>query len=394
MNSRQTDDRQVPALTGFRGLAALMVFVAHYIPQGKAAPGLWIAGYGARGVDFFFVLSGYLFTWLYFERFANGTWDLRSYFHRRLARILPSFWVVAALSWCVSPGLRDTVPLFSAGLLANLALLQKYLPTLAPLVPQGWTLTVEELFYATFPFIIWGMSRLGALGPFRERRWMAFNCFLASVWLVELFLWMKFLPFALGIVLARACREKDVARAIATRRVALMFGIVAALSFAVMPLCWGNAAPPAHQTSGWSAFGLTFFSAIAGASFLASLLGAAPWRGCFETRAAVFAGKISYCFYLVHMLVLGLLKDRIISGVAALSGAESGAKTVVCVAAVVTLGCSVMAAWLLHVMVEEPCRRLILRFTSPSPRRLSSPGQKVVSSSSVATVGAEDMMCR
>ncbi len=368
MSYEHKADGQVPALTGFRALAALMVFIAHYIPQGKSAPGLWIAGYGARGVDFFFVLSGYLFTWLYFDRFTRGTWNLGSYFLRRFARILPPFWTVAFLSWLAIPMLRVAVPLCSPKMFFNLALLQKYMPALDPLVPQGWTLTIEELFYATFPILIWSMSCVSGLRFFCNRKLSGYFCLLALVWLLELALWMKFLPFALGIFLALALQEKKFAAAVSTGLASTLLGLTGVAMFMFMPLIWGTSFPPAHQTHGWAALGLTSFSSLAGVLILLSLLGAAPWRSWFECRLSVFAGQISYSFYLIHMLLLVILKQPVMVGVAVILRQEVSSKAVLILSAFVMLGCCVLGAWMLHAMIEEPCRRIILRLPRATRR--------------------------
>lgn len=79
--------RTVPELDTLRGIAALLVLADHtsLIPKGTGGNGVWL----------FFALSGYLLTRPFLER--REGWTCRSlllYASRRLARILPMYWVV------------------------------------------------------------------------------------------------------------------------------------------------------------------------------------------------------------------------------------------------------------------------------------------------------------
>ena len=73
--------RHMPALDGFRAVAALSVVLAH--------------GYDVTvfdGVTGFFVLSGFLITTLLLrEQQAMGTISLRAFYARRTLRIFPAY---------------------------------------------------------------------------------------------------------------------------------------------------------------------------------------------------------------------------------------------------------------------------------------------------------------
>src|SRR5262245_41113878 len=85
----------IPALTSLRFLAALLVFLFHFGPEG----GLWdiVGGEGHVGVGVFFTLSGFLITARYGDRLARGG-SLKTYVLRRVARILPLYYAVLILS--------------------------------------------------------------------------------------------------------------------------------------------------------------------------------------------------------------------------------------------------------------------------------------------------------
>src|SRR4051812_18044520 len=119
------------------------------------------------GLVFFFVLSGYL---LYraFARAAltgEGRVDVRHYARRRIARIVPGYWVATlgaiALLWGGrgTPGIRlpavSDLPLFAV-------FGQNYsLDTVMRLNPVTWTLCVEAAFYVLLPLLGGAVWRLG-----------------------------------------------------------------------------------------------------------------------------------------------------------------------------------------------------------------------------------------
>ena len=75
--------RQIPGLDALRAFAVLMVMAYHFGFTGIP---------GGYGVVAFFVLSGFLITWLLLkEQEATGTVSLRKFYIRRSLRIFPAF---------------------------------------------------------------------------------------------------------------------------------------------------------------------------------------------------------------------------------------------------------------------------------------------------------------
>src|SRR5215475_6331069 len=83
----------VPAFDGLRGVAILPVVLLHVgamtLPNGPLLFELTRAWYG---VDLFFVLSGFLITWILLTEIdATGTIDLRRFYGRRFLRLAPAY---------------------------------------------------------------------------------------------------------------------------------------------------------------------------------------------------------------------------------------------------------------------------------------------------------------
>src|SRR5258708_39435641 len=75
----------IPALDGLRAVAVFLVILSHF--------GLELVP-GSHGVMIFFVLSGFLITWLLLkENDSKGTISLSSFYKRRTLRIFPAFYV-------------------------------------------------------------------------------------------------------------------------------------------------------------------------------------------------------------------------------------------------------------------------------------------------------------
>lgn len=139
-----------PALTGIRWIAALAVFVHHNVQAGMgpqtllgAIPEFHI------GVSIFFVLSGFLITYRYYNNyhFTKSWW--RDYMVARFARVYPMYFLLVIFTFAVQ-GHLDNIKL----LLANLTLAKGFFSDgRFSGIPQSWSLTVEECFYLSAPFL-------------------------------------------------------------------------------------------------------------------------------------------------------------------------------------------------------------------------------------------------
>lgn len=116
-----------------RAVAACAVVALHAVPEPGAPVGS--AGYGAAGVDLFFVISGFIMANVAQGRTAG------EFLRDRLWRIYPLWWV-AVLPWLLM------VPRGPTFVLSSLTLWPIYPGGYyVPVLKVGWTLSFELLFY-------------------------------------------------------------------------------------------------------------------------------------------------------------------------------------------------------------------------------------------------------
>src|SRR4026208_162751 len=106
--SEPTERVYFPNLNGLRFIAALLVIMQH-IEQIKSMYGIanrWSSPFmqviGEQGVSLFFVLSGFLITYLMLEEEKKtGTIQIRNFYRRRILRIWPLYFLIGFLALAV-----------------------------------------------------------------------------------------------------------------------------------------------------------------------------------------------------------------------------------------------------------------------------------------------------
>jgi peptidoglycan/LPS O-acetylase OafA/YrhL len=181
MNVNASSGREISRLHGLDGLRAVaisLVLVAHsrHFPGFPTTP--WVqrvSNAGNFGVDMFFVLSGFLITWLLLkEETTQRTFSLRSFYLRRALRILPpAFLYLLCLALL---GRRGVVSVSLSDIVASAAFVRN-LTVGSMLTGHFWSLAIEEQFYLLWPFL------LNCLPGFRARlQTVAILIVLAPVW--------------------------------------------------------------------------------------------------------------------------------------------------------------------------------------------------------------------
>ena len=141
------------SLTGIRAIAAFMVFFHHYNPSTKdSSIGKIMYNFFNEfhiGVTIFFVLSGFLITYRYYE---EENLNLKRYFINRFSRIYPIYFILTTLTFLF---FYLTNNVFSVKeFLYNITFIRGFFDDLKFTgIAQGWSLTVEETFYLLAPIL-------------------------------------------------------------------------------------------------------------------------------------------------------------------------------------------------------------------------------------------------
>ena len=145
----KTPVRMLDALTGLRFVAAFAVFLFH--SRERFHVDSWRLGtLGSAAVAFFFVLSGFILTYVYGETLKRDA--LRGFFVARFARIWPVHVATLVLFIVVLRG--ESIPVDGwevVSTIQQLFLLQTWSSNLEDVLQLNgvsWSISVEFLFYA------------------------------------------------------------------------------------------------------------------------------------------------------------------------------------------------------------------------------------------------------
>lgn len=294
-----------------RGVAALLVMLVHATTFVRLnyhetfAGNLFIAG--SAGVDFFFVLSGFII-WHRHARDIGQPERVADYGWRRLVRIYPAYWIVILAilpAYFLVPryGLGDETSPYI--ITTSLLLVPAYRP---PILVAGWTLIHELWFYLLFAGLIafrgrwfrWvvGLWVAGVAG-FVSALWNS-RLLAADPWLRTVLSPVNF-EFVLGCLAAWLVSHPRLQRS--TPRMWCAVLLAGGLAFTTLMLV-PALLPGAFLGNRVLGFGLSAFFIVLGAAGwdLSTRTGQAA--GSTLTRGPVFLGDASYSLYLLHGPVL------------------------------------------------------------------------------------------
>jgi len=316
------------SLDGLRGLAVLMVFVFHYGGGLHSTdPAIRLAGYITQGcwvgIVLFFALSGFLIT--------GSIWDsmgqqhrVRNFYARRILRIFPLYFaVLIAAAWlaiyhgATFPDLKPlAIFVFFLQDLPHLAGMALQNPSPLPLY-HLWTLAVEEQFYLIWPLVLYfAHSRRHAT---RLSIWFfgITELFLLSVYTLDAFkgarvhhIYDDFLfthsgALALGaaVSLSMGNRVAPTGRKPGSHRIIRKWALPAflvGLGIFIYSSAYSGSLALYEPTQFW--LGLPGIS-IAAAALIPIVLRKGIPRILFSLPPLAWLGRISYGFYIFHILL-------------------------------------------------------------------------------------------
>ncbi len=151
--------RSIPSLDGLRALAIALVLLAHCAEGmvGNLHLGQYLFELGQVGVSLFYVISGFLITFLLEkEKTSTDSISLKEFYLRRAFRIFPPFYVYIAVVLSLSfMGIRQRWQ----NIVAAVTYTWNYIPSAhGGLLAHTSTLSMEEQFYLFWPFCLKFMS--------------------------------------------------------------------------------------------------------------------------------------------------------------------------------------------------------------------------------------------
>jgi peptidoglycan/LPS O-acetylase OafA/YrhL len=298
------------ALTSFRFIAALMVFIFH-VGIGSA----YQTGY--IGVSFFFILSGFIMTYTYKDKLGSlgspDVYQIKKYFIARLAKIYPVhfFTFVLAIPYYFFIPLKHETVLYVFQAITNLLLIHSFIP-FGNISFNGvsWSLSDELFFYLLFPFILFiTIKRIN-----RIVAKLGFICLLFAIllltfillpqnnfttWLAYYFPVVRIFEFFVGIVMGLVFLETKV---LLSKFSKWIFSLTEFTSVFLLIVLIFNATNLSQNIR----YSLIYIPCLSLVIFVFAFQ-----KGLISVfltkKTFIYLGEISFSFYMIHNLVLSYI---------------------------------------------------------------------------------------
>jgi len=322
-------------IQALRAVAALMVVAYHAFDMWalRVRPGDYWTN-GAAGVDIFFVISGFVMV-VSSRRLVHQPRAGMTFMRHRFVRIVPLYWLLTTL--------KLILVFFFAGLALRSNLDPDYvgrsylfLPVVdsaghfRPLLPVGWTLTYEFLFYLLFALalalridvvrvLIPAFAVIGVLALLRTANWPEWTILFSTI-VVE---------FLFGVILAKlTLRGWSMSPPVAASAIIVGFALILLI-------------PEGSENQRVLLWGIPAVAIVAGAVSLERQL------GHLLPNWLLALGDASYSIYLVHGFVLPVLGLSLVA--LHWSGSVAQAFTVA-----MCLAVGAVTGWLVYSLIEKP----------------------------------------
>ncbi len=323
--------RRLNNIDALRGLCALLVVLQHLLRSWSwLGGGMWRShphfylDLGRIGVAAFFLISGYVIPF----SVSDHDKPVRRFWISRLFRLWPVYWV--SIVFAILAG-ASLVPLTLKNIVVNFSMLQGFVGV-KDILGVFWTLQIELIFYVLITAMIVG----GIVSKSDYYRKIFYAMTAASLLLSAA---RGYFHVKLPVAVPMAMTLMFLAGYIRHRRLAAMaFPRIDVLSYllTLIPVClmgYGSRVAPGDDAYRWMlayTVGLCLFLAF-------EVMADAP-------PFFVFLGSISYSIYLMHEVVIKLLRIFFGTGPTLLGG-------------LLTMAVIVLVSWASYKFVERPCQR-------------------------------------
>lgn len=336
---------EIRKLNMLRGLAALMVIVSHFSNQTQVFGGLLGSHAGQLGVMVFFILSGFLMSYLYMDQRVANRETVWRFAIARIARVFPLFFIVVILSYLLPKlgigGIFYHVPDLPS-LVAHIGLLNG--------ASVLWTVSTEiqfygifvllwivqaknkSLLYVLFVAVVLGLAVYGLPSPRFTVMGLGIDTKL-----------VRSLPyFLVGIIFGQAYHHWRPPTSFRSHAFILSFGIIALL----YPKIFRQLTGQYHYM--WQDVGVL---AAVSLFFFLFLFFVPDDNRFFANPIGDFLGKISYSVYLLHYPILRIIRPL---------GLPTGLYFVVSIVAIFTV------SYGSYCLIEDPARKFIRAIAIPA----------------------------
>jgi len=303
---------RIQGLDFLRALAVSMVMLGHAM-EGRADLPVPMGPLSGLGVKVFFVLSGFLITRLLQDEIdRHGSIDFFKFYRRRIARLMPVFYLYLAISMTALWVRGKPIPWDAVGAAVFYVVnyYQAFTGAQTNIVSHCWSLAVEEQFYMLWPLLI------AALHARRKNIATALVAVVLGVWCWRLYLLLytdtsvdylyraldtRADELAVGCLLAVLMRSqvwRD--RLFAVTRLAIAGPVL-------MVLLYASALAGSGNEVFKYGFGFMVEPLIIALLIVITLV-ACTRQGALARllngRLVVHVGQVSYCMYLFHGLIM------------------------------------------------------------------------------------------
>jgi len=289
--------RKLLSLEVMRGLAALFVLLFHtheWLAKILLQPVFHEYFYfGKYGVDFFFVLSGFIIMYAHSSNIGKRE-DILYYLRRRFLRIFPTYWVVLGLvlmAYAAQGRVGEHAEFDLKSISKSFFLMTS---EHRPVLVVSWTLSFELFFYLAFIVFFFG-KKIGTCFFSIWALLIGINYFFPiqpDSWLLN----TRHLEFMLGLIAAWIIKEKEFGYG---------YWILGITSILILLTIQGERLYPDLDFEYWKIYALLSFFLIIGLGLKEKETRIAP------PKFLILLGSASYSIYLVHLPVI-LFSGKII----------------------------------------------------------------------------------